>query len=213
MKTNTPITKSEKTRQFIIEKAAPVFNQKGIAGTSISDLTRVTGLTKGAIYGNFKDKDAVAVAAFEYNAGILNDYLNRYTEQQTSYIGKLLAMPQAYRKLYKNMIAFGGCPIANTATEADDTHQQLKDLVTKTIAQMNRSIVELVEKGKQAGEIQYLVDSRKTADIIFSLIEGGTILSKATGKKQYLTHSLDQVEHLIQSIRQQHDPFYTAWYK
>ncbi len=196
-------TKSEKTRQYIIERVAPVFNQKGVAGTSLSDLTRVTGLTKGAIYGNFKDKDAVAVAAFEHNVNTLNDYLNRYTEQQTSYIGKLLALPQAYRKLYKNMVAFGGCPIANTATEADDTHQQLKALVTKTIAQMNKNIADLIDKGIQAGEIQYLVDSQKTADIIFSLIEGGTILSKATGKKQYLTHSLDQVEYLIHSIRQQ----------
>ncbi len=53
------LSKSEKTKAFIIEKAAPVFNTKGYAGTSLSDLTAATGLTKGAIYGHFENKDAV----------------------------------------------------------------------------------------------------------------------------------------------------------
>lgn len=54
MKDPTAHRKSERTRQFIIEKVAPIFNRKGYAGTSLSDLTEATGLTKGAIYGNFK---------------------------------------------------------------------------------------------------------------------------------------------------------------
>ena len=47
------LTKAEQTTQFIIEKVAPLFNQKGYAATSMSDITRVTGLTKGAIYGDY----------------------------------------------------------------------------------------------------------------------------------------------------------------
>ena len=44
----TLLTKSDKTRRFIIEKTAPVFNKNGVAGTSLSDLTSATGLTKGS---------------------------------------------------------------------------------------------------------------------------------------------------------------------
>ncbi|MBL7756118.1 MAG: TetR family transcriptional regulator, partial [Chitinophagaceae bacterium] len=47
--------KAERTRQHIIEKAAPFFNKKGYADTSLSDITAATGLTKGAIYGNFEN--------------------------------------------------------------------------------------------------------------------------------------------------------------
>ena len=61
------MSKAERTRQFIIEKTAPIFNEKGYAGTSINDLTEATGLTKGSIYGNFENKDEVALAAFDYN--------------------------------------------------------------------------------------------------------------------------------------------------
>ena len=58
-------SKSSRTKQFIIEKTAPVFNAKGYAGTSINDLMIATGLTKGNIYGNFENKDEVALAAFD----------------------------------------------------------------------------------------------------------------------------------------------------
>ena len=61
------MTKAERTRQFIIETTAPIFNSKGYEGTSISDITAATGLTKGSVYGNFKDKNELAAAVFDYN--------------------------------------------------------------------------------------------------------------------------------------------------
>ena len=61
------MNKAERTRQYIIEKTAPIFNKKGYAGTSLSDMTGATGLTKGSIYGNFNDKDEVALAAFDHS--------------------------------------------------------------------------------------------------------------------------------------------------
>ena len=54
-----------------LEKIAPIFNKNGYVGTSLSDITQATGLTKGAIYGNFKDKEALAIEAFNFN-------INRY---------------------------------------------------------------------------------------------------------------------------------------
>ncbi len=42
--------KGEQTRQEIIRKAAPIFNQKGYSGAALSDLMRATGLKKGGIY-------------------------------------------------------------------------------------------------------------------------------------------------------------------
>ena len=49
------LTKSEKTTKYIIETVAPIFNKKGYEATSMKDITSATSLTKGAIYGNFKN--------------------------------------------------------------------------------------------------------------------------------------------------------------
>lgn len=189
--------KAERTRQFIIEKAAPIFNKKGIAGTSLSDLTKATGLTKGSIYGNFKDKDEVAVCVFQYNVDNLTAYLNRAIEKESTSITKLLAIPKAYRNLYRTMIAYGGCPILNTAAEADDTHQVLCRLTAAAIEILKKTILSLIETGKASGELEYNTDADKIANITMSLIEGGSLLSKVTGKDSYMMNSLEQIEQLI----------------
>ena len=49
-------TKSEKTTEFIIQKVAPIFNKHGYSGTSMSDLTKATGLTKVLFMGTLKAK-------------------------------------------------------------------------------------------------------------------------------------------------------------
>jgi AcrR family transcriptional regulator len=197
---NSPATKSERTRRFIIEKAAPVFNKKGIAGTSLSDLTEATGLTKGGIYGNFKDKDAVAVAVFQYHIENLTAFLQREIGQGNTPTHKLLAIPNAYRKLYKTMMAYGGCPILNTAAEADDTHQTLCRLTVEAIESMKQTIVTLIRTGQSVGEIQPEANPETIADIVIALIEGGTLLSKTTGQDTYMMRCLDHMERLIHDI-------------
>ncbi|MGE8424802.1 MAG: TetR/AcrR family transcriptional regulator, partial [Sphingobacterium siyangense] len=59
--------KSENTKQLIIEKTSTVFNVKGYAGTSIKDVMSATGLSKGCVYGNFENKDEIALSVFDYN--------------------------------------------------------------------------------------------------------------------------------------------------
>jgi TetR/AcrR family transcriptional regulator, transcriptional repressor for nem operon len=196
MKKTAP-NKAERTRQFIIEKAAPVFNKKGIAGTSLSDLTKATGLTKGSIYGNFKDKDEVAIYVFQYNVDNLISYLTQAIDCKDTFVGKLLAIPRAYRKLYNTMIDYGGCPILNTAAEADDTHQVLCRMAVDAIETMKKNITRLIQSGKKSGELHSGADTDKIAEVIICLIEGGSLLSKATGKDTFMMNSLEQIERLI----------------
>ncbi len=190
-------TKSELTRQFIIEKSAPVFNRKGFAGTSLSDITRATGLTKGSIYGNFKDKDDVAVSVFKYNINNLVSFLSREIGQGETPVEKLRAIPAAYKKLYKNMVEFGGCPLLNTATEADDTNQTLGKLAAEAIESLKKTIANLIVSGQKTGEIKREADAERLSELVISLIEGGSFLSKVTGEKSFMMNSLDLIEELI----------------
>ena len=52
--------KKEQTRQRIVAEAAPVFNQRGYAGSSLADLMKATGLEKGGIYRHFSSKEELA---------------------------------------------------------------------------------------------------------------------------------------------------------
>jgi AcrR family transcriptional regulator len=199
MKPSSP-KKSERTRQFIIEKAAPIFNKKRLAGTTLSDLTNATGLTKGSIYGNFKDKDDLAVAVFKHNIVNIEAFFAHEMNKAKTSADKILVYPQVCRKIFQVMIAYGGCPILNTATETDDTHAVLCKLVVDALGRWKSQIVGVIEAGKKGGEIQPNTNAAAIAEIIISLFEGGGIMAKVTGEHTYMKNTLDHMENLIKSI-------------
>src|SRR4051812_149064 len=97
------MSKAELTKNLIIKKAAPLFNKKGYAGTSLSDLMEVTGLTKGSIYGNFLNKDDLTAAVYEYNVTNLRRNISDAFAQKQSAQGKLNAFTDFYRKNWKTI--------------------------------------------------------------------------------------------------------------
>jgi AcrR family transcriptional regulator len=198
--------KTDRTRRYIIEKAAPVFNRKGFAGTTLTDLTDATGLTKGSIYGNFKDKDDVAIHVFEYHCALLSSFLTQAMNRETTVVGKLLAIPGAYRRLYPGILAHGGCPILNTATEVDDTHALLRQKAIETIESIRQQVLDLIDSGKVTGDFLASTDPSDMADTMIALVEGGLFLSKLTGQTRYIVTALNQIETLIHAARVLREP-------
>ncbi|WP_430734195.1 TetR family transcriptional regulator C-terminal domain-containing protein [Fodinisporobacter ferrooxydans] len=76
----------------------------------------------------------------------------------------------------------GGCPIANTLVESDDTHPALYQLALDVINRLENNLISIIEEGKSCGEIINTVQSQKTAQTMITLFEGGIILSKSTSK-------------------------------
>lgn len=195
------MSKSERTRQFIIERTAPVFNEKGYAGTSMSDLTTVTGLTKGSIYGNFENKDEVAVAAFEYNFQLVSSYIKSKMTEQESVTGKLLVYPEVYRSFLTLPFLQGGCPLANTATEADDNHPLLKLKAAEALQYWRDSLDRLLQKGIETGELKTDLNRTEVIAVLAGLIQGAIVQAKLSGKLNYLNATMDFLEKTILNLK------------
>src|ERR1700744_4658436 len=113
------MTKAERTRQFIIEQAAPIFNKKGIAGTSMSDVMEATKLAKGGLYGNFDSKETLCLEVFTYLTDLTQHAPTKLIAEAKTAPEKLYALLDFYNdKILKN--GRGGCPILNFGAEADD---------------------------------------------------------------------------------------------
>ena len=194
------LSKAERTRRFIIEKTAPVFNTKGYAGTSLGDLTEATGLTKGSIYGNFTNKDEVALAAFDYNFEKVTSYLKNKILSKENAIDRLLAYPLVYRDFLKIPFLQPGCPILNTSTEADDTHPELRAKAADALAFWKRSVENQVKRGIERKEIKSDVHPAGFAVILCSLIEGAVMQAKVTGKSGDLRIAMNFLEKLIRDM-------------
>ena len=191
--------KSARTRRYIIEKSAPIFNIKGYAGTSLQDLMDATGLTKGGIYGNFENKDEIAAEAFEYNSRHILDQVKASVLTQKSAKGKLLAITGFYRNYIYQPALSGGCPILNTAVEADDMHTDLKEKVLKSLDYIRRSFIYIINEGVESGEFKKDIDQERYATVFLSLIEGGIMQMKISKKSKYLVDSLLHMEAIVQN--------------
>ncbi|MCD0464891.1 TetR/AcrR family transcriptional regulator [Flavobacterium sp. ENC] len=195
------MSKAERTKQFIIEKTAPIFNMKGYSGTSMSDITEATGLTKGSIYGNFENKDEVAIAAFKFNVKKLQDTFAKEIEKQKTFKDKLLVYPRLYSEYYDLRITQGGCPIINTATEADDTHPVLRKKVENTILAWRDKLTDLIQQGINNGEFKAKsIDPEKTALTMIAIIEGAVMIAKITGNLTNLSDIMLALHKIIDDL-------------
>jgi AcrR family transcriptional regulator len=194
------MTKAEKTRNFIVEKTAPIFNMKGYAGTSLNDITAATGLTKGSIYGNFVNKDEVALAAFDYNLKNVSSRIDAEMNKQASVKDKLLVYIHIYQKFIDGSVSEGGCPVLNTAVDADDTHPELRKKVLKAVFGWKNKIANLVETGISTKEINADHNPEQVALTVIAIIEGGIMISRLTAKPEHWNLIMDSLKKYINSL-------------
>ena len=189
--------KAEETKRYIIEQAAPIFNMHGYAGTTMSQLTRAIKMTKGAIYGNFKNKDEIALAAFDHNFAEISKRVIKVVRSKENACDKLIAFANFYLDAFAEISRNGGCPILNAAIDSDNVHQPLKERVASAIETWIGTVMHIIYEGIQRKQIDPNTRAEQFASLFVSLIEGGMMLSKTTGNTIHLSRNIDHVIHLV----------------
>jgi len=187
------MSKAEKTRQLIIDKTASIFNTKGYSATSLSDITEATGLTKGSIYGNFKDKDEVVVAAFKHNAGLRSAGLKAIVQQGNNPLVTFKAMIEYYRHSLPSVLLQGGCPMLNAATEADDHLLFLQEPVKQQFLGWQHQFSQVIKAGQAQGLLKAELDAESYALQFIMLIEGGILISRTFEDRKHMNLALDRI--------------------
>lgn len=190
-------TKAEKTTAFIIETIAPIFNKLGYIGTSMSDLTDATGLTKGALYGNFENKESLALAAFEYNSKKLLNALDEKLDNNKPSIEKIFAITNFYRHYNEFTDAMGGCPVLNVGIDAKHNNKLLTAAAKETIKIIEGKIALVLENGVNNNEIKLPVTPLQFAKQMYTMIQGATAMATITDDRKYLLNTITYLEHLI----------------
>ena len=189
--------KSEETRKFIIEKSAPIFNMHGYKGTTMSQLTNAINMTKGAIYGNFIDKDEIALAAFDHNFEEISKQIQEVVRSKENACDKLIAFANFYLDEFTEISRKGGCPLMNATIDSDNIHPPLKARVAEAIETWINTVTRIVYSGIKRKQINPNTKPEQFASVFVSLIEGGIMLSKATGNTIHLSRNIDQIIYLV----------------
>jgi len=175
------MTKGEITRQKIIEQAAPLFNRLGYAGCSMQDIMAATGLEKGGLYRHFNSKEELAEEAFRYSLARVTEARWGGIEEVEGSVEKLQFLIRRFVDIHS--IFPGGCPVMNTAIDADDGNPALRKLVQRAVQEWKAKIGRIVKAGIESGEIRGDVDPRGIANIMIAALEGALMISRLEGNR------------------------------
>lgn len=192
--------KAEKTTRFIISTVAPIFNKKGYNGTSMSDITAATGLTKGAIYGNFQNKEDLAFAAFEYNIDLVVEKIKSELAPIESPLVQLRKLISFYRRYRHYTIDIGGCPIINIGVDANHQNSQLLGRVQDVIQKLQYYIEKMIRNAQEAGEIRVEIDANAESRNFFALIEGSIFMTVTMNDDSYIQQMMNHLDKQVDQM-------------
>jgi len=192
------VRKGEETKQHIVEKAAGLFNQRGYAGTSLSDLMRATRLEKGGIYRHFESKEELAGEAFDHAWSVASRERLQDLDTISDTVDRL-------KRVVSNFVCTsparlpGGCPLLNTAVDSDDGNALLRARAREALRGWREYIEATVREGIERGKIRASTNESEISTLIIAGLEGALMMSRLTRSGQPLKTMQMHLEGYLES--------------
>jgi TetR/AcrR family transcriptional repressor of nem operon len=192
------MSKGEQTRQAIIRKAAPIFNQRGFEGAALSDLMRATGLEKGGIYRHFKSKQQLAGEAFDYAWQLALGARFGEAQKIPNTVDRLKRIVLNFRDRRAGLVQ-GGCPLLNAAIDSDDGNPALRTKARRAFASWLGRLQSIIEEGQERGEIRSGVNPTDLATLIVTTLEGSLMLERLQRAPEPLNIACRHLEEYLET--------------
>lgn len=195
------MSKGEQTRERILARSAQLFNRQGYAGASLSDIMRETGLEKGGIYNHFASKEQLALEAFDYAYKQVQQRVRAALEGKRNAIDRLNTIISVFESLIEDPLVPGGCPILNTAIEADDSNEPLRDRARSAMDNLRSTIRRIVQRGIERKEIRPDVEGDEVASIMIASLEGAVMLSNLYKDAAHIRRAGNYMRGYVETLR------------
>jgi TetR/AcrR family transcriptional regulator, transcriptional repressor for nem operon len=191
------VSKGDETRQRIVAQAATLFNQRGFEGGSISELMKATGLEKGGIYRHFSSKEELAAEAFEYAWKEALDARMRDLDTVQNSVDKLKQFTTNFVRRRSSVP--GGCPLLNTAIDADDGNPVLRECALKGLRAWRDRLSTIVNTGIKRKEIRRNVNPGRLATLIIASLEGALMIARLERDREALEAAQAYLDHYLET--------------
>lgn len=184
------LSKGETTKQRILDEATEVFQCKGFHATSVNDLVKATGVTKGSLYFHFSGKDAVGIEVLRREAELFMQFLDGALVGDTPAACLDNFFKEALRKHQKKNFV-GGCLFGNTALEASDTSPAYTQIIDAVFDEWIRKVQNEIARAQQMRLIRQDISPSKLAKMVVATIEGGIMQSRLKKSADPMRQCLD----------------------
>lgn len=190
MKPAPRTAKGQATRARIVDAAASLIFESGVAGTSLDEVGAVAHVGKSQIYHYFSDKSSlVGEVVARQSVAVLagqEPYISRLNDWE-SWVGW---RDQLVREQRENHCA-GGCPLGSIANELAGTDEATRLALVDSFDKWERAFREGIERMQAAGLIRRDADPHSLAAGVLSAVQGGLLLCKTRKSTHPLEVSLD----------------------
>lgn len=197
----TTTDRGTETRRRILDVAAEAFADRGYAGTSLNDVLRASGVTKGGFYFHYPSKEALALATLRHKQEQWAGVVMAAVMRRSRAIEQLDAMVKALCDLHEQDRA---CRAINRlCTELGDEHPELRPQLGTQLTTWMDMVASVIRKGQDEGDIRPDVDPGIAAEIaVESFIGLETVSEALTGRADLRRRANDFLDLWLTAIRQ-----------
>ena len=164
------------SRERIVERAAELFAERGIAATSVDEVLTAAGAGKGQFYHYFRGRDELAAA-------VVGHRCTQVVAGLTGALGEVSSLAGLEQALAGFIAGFEqmdmpGCPIGTLATEVAGRNEDARLQAAAGFDAWERLLTEALERMRQRGELRADAEPATLATGLLASIEGGMVLSQ-----------------------------------
>lgn len=192
-------SKGQRTRAEIVQRSARLMNQQGFLAASMAAVVEATGIQKGGLYRHFQSREALAYEALDFAVAQVRARFMQALQGRSGACEQLHALLDAYAGATGDVPFEGGCPIMNTAIEADHAHPGLRMRAQQAMSAWHGLIQRIAEAGVAAREIRPGTDPKHVATVFIAAIEGAVMLTHLYGNASHLNAARSHLARWIES--------------
>src|ERR1700759_5063602 len=166
--------KGARTRARIVEEAAALIHERGVAGTTLEDVKMAAEVSGSQLYHYFPDKDELVQAVIDYQADAI---VNRNRNALSSANGV-----EAWRKMVmtaaKRTKAKGGCALGSLVGQLAESDPDARAHIATGFDQWAAAIADGLRSLHADGKLPSGIDPDELATTLLATLEGGLVLSQ-----------------------------------
>ena len=182
--------KGERTRARIVEVAARLVHERGVAGTTLDDVRKAAGVSGSQLSHYFAGKDELVQAVTDYQAGVIAG------NQRQADLGSLDGL-----RSWRDMVIAaaratqgeGGCPLGSLAGQLAETDPQARALIAAGFEQWQAAISEGLRGLHDAGHLPSGTDPDDLAVTLLAGLQGGLLLAQVQRDTRPLETAVDTI--------------------
>ena len=167
--------KGERTRARIVEEAAVLIHERGVAGTTLDDVKAAAEVSGSQMYHYFPDKNDLVQAVIDYQADAT------VSNQRHADLGSVEGV-QAWRDMVitaaERVQAKGGCPLGSLGGQLAESDPEARSLIAAGFERWTTEISEGLRSLQASGQLPPSLDPDDLAVTLLATLQGGLLLAQ-----------------------------------